>query len=246
MGQATVDLPDSIEPPPAGSGGTDELLAQLAGEEIDRLLAEADAERATADKGAQAAPPALETPGSAPPAAPVTSVRGASAAEAADAELSAQLDNLFADLTVNAPIAPSATDSPLAQSTPPPPPSADDMIAPVAALAAPAAAQQAAPELAEKPPAAPLHPVEEELRETEQLQQGARGAEPLTTTDSTLAALAAEDTAPLPLYLRPLEWINAPLDACPEAVRDIVGKVAILTTLNAISILVYVFFFRRH
>ncbi len=41
MGKAAVDLPDPMQqPPPAGRTSTDDLLAQLAGEEIDRLLAE--------------------------------------------------------------------------------------------------------------------------------------------------------------------------------------------------------------
>ena len=36
MGQATVDLPDPLEQPPAASpANTDDLLAQLAGDEID-------------------------------------------------------------------------------------------------------------------------------------------------------------------------------------------------------------------
>src|SRR5205085_7155067 len=43
MGQAAVDLPDPLEsPPPAANTSTDDLLAQLAGDEIDRLLAEAE------------------------------------------------------------------------------------------------------------------------------------------------------------------------------------------------------------
>jgi len=48
MGQATVDLPDPLEPAlaPATPAGADDLLAQLAGDEIDRLLAEAEVEQA--------------------------------------------------------------------------------------------------------------------------------------------------------------------------------------------------------
>jgi len=43
MGQAAVDLPDPLEsPPPAAKTSTDDLLSQLAGDEIDRLLAEAE------------------------------------------------------------------------------------------------------------------------------------------------------------------------------------------------------------
>jgi hypothetical protein len=41
MGQAVVDLPDPMEKPPAGASA-DDLLSQLAGDEIDRLLGESD------------------------------------------------------------------------------------------------------------------------------------------------------------------------------------------------------------
>lgn len=40
MGQATADLPDPLEERPEPGGNNDELLSQLAGEEIDRLLAD--------------------------------------------------------------------------------------------------------------------------------------------------------------------------------------------------------------
>src|SRR5690349_12312525 len=67
MGKSTVELPEIAEAPPEGApAGTDDLLAQLAGQEIDRLLAEADADRpsATAPSVAPAIlPPAIaETP----------------------------------------------------------------------------------------------------------------------------------------------------------------------------------------
>ena len=47
MGQATIDLPDPTQLPPDGAApaaanSADDLLSQLAGDEIDRLLAEAD------------------------------------------------------------------------------------------------------------------------------------------------------------------------------------------------------------
>jgi hypothetical protein len=41
MGQAVIDLPDPLEQPPAGASA-DDLLSQLAGDEIDRLLGEAE------------------------------------------------------------------------------------------------------------------------------------------------------------------------------------------------------------
>jgi hypothetical protein len=50
---------------------------------------------------------------------------------------------------------------------------------------------------------------------------------------------------PAPLLLRPLVWINAPLDFLPEGIRAGVGKVALITFFNALAILAYVLIFRR-
>ena len=50
----------------------------------------------------------------------------------------------------------------------------------------------------------------------------------------------------LPLFLRPLEWISAPLDPWPDQLRDILGKVGLLTLVNALAVIAYVLIFRRH
>src|SRR5690606_15011859 len=42
MGQSTIDLPDPTDTQPESAASADDLLSQLAGDEIDRLLAEAD------------------------------------------------------------------------------------------------------------------------------------------------------------------------------------------------------------
>ena len=54
-----------------------------------------------------------------------------------------------------------------------------------------------------------------------------------------------EDDAPLPIWCRPLEWISALLDACPEVVRQIMGKAAIVTLVNALAVIGYVVIVRR-
>lgn len=76
---------------------------------------------------------------------------------------------------------------------------------------------------------------------------------PALSEDASAADAEAEERtaidaplAPLPWFIRLLATLNAPLDACPDAVRDAVGKVALLTLFNAAAILVYVLFFRRH
>jgi hypothetical protein len=58
------------------------------------------------------------------------------------------------------------------------------------------------------------------------------------------AAEAADDA--LPFYLRPLAWLNAPLEALPEGAREAVGKIALLTLFNAAAVLIYVVVFRKH
>jgi hypothetical protein len=55
----------------------------------------------------------------------------------------------------------------------------------------------------------------------------------------------ADGSVPAPLPVRVLEWVNKPLAAFPEAVRQAVGKVAILTLINAILVLIYVLLVRR-
>jgi hypothetical protein len=76
---------------------------------------------------------------------------------------------------------------------------------------------------------------------------GAAAAEsrPLTPKEFNAVLGKAEDDEPLPLLLRPLEWLNAPLAACPSWVRDAIGKAAIITMINAVAVLTYVAFFRR-
>src|SRR3954464_1012368 len=81
MGQATVDLPDPSEMPAAPMSSADDLLSQMAGDEIDRLLAEAEGEKA-----------------------PAPSARESAAAD--DAQTSAQIDALFDDIAKEQQVAP--------------------------------------------------------------------------------------------------------------------------------------------
>jgi len=94
-GQAELDLPDPLEQsaPASGSGGPtsapteDDLLAQLAGDEIDRLLAEAGVP-APKPAGSATVPEALAPDPADVPIAP----------DDVERELSAQLDSLFKEI----------------------------------------------------------------------------------------------------------------------------------------------------
>ncbi len=49
----------------------------------------------------------------------------------------------------------------------------------------------------------------------------------------------------LPLLVRIMDWVLSPLDWLPPAALDAVGKIAILTLINAAALLLYVLFFHR-
>ena len=215
MGQAAVDLPDPLEPPPVSAASTDDLLAQLAGEEIDRLLAQDESAPSGAPK-----PPA--EPIAAVQAAPLPEPAAATAqSAAAEPTTGAQLNELLNELesgTRQDPIAPTPAATTPPASTPDSHPPSDLLeddatrAAERGALAAPAPAEAPAP-----------HVIPSD------------------------ALVAIEDAPPIdPLYVRILEAINAPLAACSDDVRAAVGKIAILTAVNSLAILIYVCFFRHH
>ncbi len=216
MGQAIVSPDPLDDTSTATSANADDLLSQLAGEEIDRLLAESE----TGDRAVEAD-------------------RGASADEGSTAaeELERVLDGLATPAVKELPLAASHTAA--ADATPAKPQAADPSApAPVAAPVEDAPASK---------------PFVEFDSGTGQEERAALGAK-LSLAETGAAAAAAihldeidlgEDDAPLPAYLRPLEWLNAPLIACPEGVREALGKVAIVTLVNAIAVLIYVLMFRQ-
>ena len=193
MGKAALDLPDPLQSPPEGpKASTDELLAQLAGDEIDRLLAEAEAVEPRASRAPfHVAPPTSPESSAEPQPSPATPPPTAEPGESTSAELdvAAEMDALFTAAT---------------------------------------AKDQAAAE-------AEMSAAERDGLKT-----------PAGVAESVAAPAPAEaDDAPLPLYLRPLEWLSAPLMILPGSVRDIVGKIAIVSLLNAAVILAYVLIVRR-
>jgi hypothetical protein len=100
-------------------------------------------------------------------------------------------------------------------------------------------------------PAAPAPPMEDERAALLQAA-GFESPDPPAANPSAANAPAA-DAPPVqehpdyvPIYLKPLVWINAPLDACPTIVRKVLGNAGIVTLVNALAVLTYVCFFRKH
>jgi hypothetical protein len=265
MPRTAVNLPDPTQTPARGAvSNADDLLSQLAGEELDRLLSEADSAPADAS--------GFELPDE----------QARDAGEASLDELFNELDDkelptLAEDDTPppappppfsKAPIAevaPKATPAPKpleAAPTPAPPSNADALAAEMEAderahaaalrrmkqggaddaeTAAPAQASTAVE--SPVPPAAPV--VADAPEPAEPVDQA-------VTIDPDLSALAENPpqfelaAPPPPFVVRLLEWINAPLAGVSVGMRESMGKIAIITTINAIGVFVYVLFFRRH
>ncbi len=177
MGQAIADMPDPLEKasaaPAAATQSADDLLSQLAGNEIDRLLAESDGEPAPKPV------PAAELPVETPPVetAPVK------AAPTAAVDESVNLDAVL-----------------------------DTAVAERAALQSEPKTTVAVPEVIDNSP---------------QIELG-------------------DSPHRVPLILRPLEWLSSPLDPWPDQLREILGKIGLMTLINALAVLAYVLLVRRH
>jgi hypothetical protein len=75
----------------------------------------------------------------------------------------------------------------------------------------------------------------------------------LNSSDSLPAPAAGAEIKPngdfeksLPIYLKPLVWINAPLESCSEKTRHILGTIGIATFVNALAVLTYLFIHHKH
>jgi hypothetical protein len=272
MPRTAVNLPDPTQNPARGVvNNADDLLSQMAGEELDRLLSEAESQPAEAS--------GFELPGESAP----------DAGEASLNELFDELDDkdlpTLAEDETPAPVPPPFSKAPIGE--PVKAPAAAPAPAPVAKAPAPA------PKAAEKPLsaaddlAAEMEADErahaEALRRMKQGGQvdeapaqqasfapkvGAAAVEEAAvaeaaaastvpveqpvTIDPDLAALGEEEPQYVPsepstpFLVRLLEWMNAPLAGVSAGMREVMGKIAIITTLNAIGVFVYVLFFRRH
>lgn len=249
MGQATLDLPDLLSPPANGTAvNADDLMSQLAGDEIDRMLAEADVDRAQDEDSTDApapSPPATEAAlehelddlnselGLADDSIDSHVEEELDAVEAAtstteltnpqiQSQLSSELDELIDE--INHPQPPAPDDLPAAPALDPDPAATAALHPPAepADIATPQADAEASP------------PSDADVREEQ------------AATAALLESI--EPTAPpvpLPIWLRPLEWLNAPLAGLTDAARSTLGKAALITLFNAIVILLYVLLFRK-
>jgi hypothetical protein len=293
MPRTAVNLPDLLQPQgdgaPAADNNADDLLAQLAGDEVDRLLSEAeDAPPASGDfdLGSAASPGVRQN------------------ADTAD-EAEASLDDLFNELDADdaeiaarakaapAPIAavvpaqpPSAEIPPVAKSVPPATEApAPIVVQPQATATAPAlvpappvpesAADALAAEMEEdalahdaalrrmkggdqspqtptaKPAAVPVAPPasapDPETVAGLELVSEAEATSGITIDLQAIADQAADAAnSREPFLVRVLELVNAPLDGFSETMRAAIGKIALVTTLNAVGVFIYVLVFRRH
>ena len=271
MGRAVVDLPNPLDlPPPATMSGTDDLLAQLAGDEIDRLLAEADAERPDAPAAAaarvSAAPPGVAV------VSPASASEAAAERDGPDAGVAAAISGpAGASATPPAPVTDASDDldsllNELNQAGSTSPDPAPASPADAVGDAEPKSLTDQAPDVLARFGAAPAPPSAEPMDGV--MSPAERDALNLATLSAETAAAERDDTAAAALgtahaapeavarsegevapALRPavrvLEWINAPLSFVPDAARDTLGKVAILTLVNSIAVLIYVLFVRH-
>jgi hypothetical protein len=199
MGQAAINLPDPLAKPLASSVSADDLLSQLAGEEIDRLLAAQDDAAPVAEEGkdfVKVFGPDGVRQASLPPKSSNNDERTAPATQ---------------------PLNEHATERTTVTEEQPPVVTAEPVTAPEDSSTSPAE-RSALDGVAE-------------LLEEQSRGDGADQSESLPRS--------------APLYVKPLEWINAPLLLLPESAREIIGKIAILTFVNAIAVLVYVLVFRK-
>jgi hypothetical protein len=219
MGQAAVDLPDPLEsPPPAATTSTDDLLSQLAGDEIDRLLAEAEL-----SAGGRSTSPAPVHVG--PPAEPEKEVEEPAAAEVA------------AEVPGPSPVAPpEPVPAPLSSV------SEEAVTAELDALFSSAVEKDKAESDAEAEAAA--RAILEGDQTTAAEREGLTTVAAMAPESAQAAPQVVEDDS-LPLYLKPLEWLSAPLSIFPPTVRDLVGKAAIVTLINAVAIIAYILIVRR-
>ena len=232
---------DLLADAPTRPEETDDLLASMADEAIDRMLGGVpgpanDADAAVANDDEDALPDLSAAEAAAlgdEPDAP-EEPRPADVTEAVASDDDA-LDALFRGEDGAVPDRPAVTGekAKVADSVPTAP---QELPAAAAALAAELEADiEQRPPVREEPEVAADG--DEDL---DALLAGSFEDAPAADDEAPVADAAARPTRDgVPVYLKPLVWMNRPLDRSPAA-RDLVGKIALLTLLNAGGLLVYV------
>jgi hypothetical protein len=263
-----ADLKDPSTSNTEPVGNADEVLSQLAGSEIDRLLAEADVATTPEPASVPASAAATPTP-SAPDLRQVAAVESELGLD--EAALTSQLDELFNQLQEEttakaaqaeqtavaeppaAAVDPAPTPEAAVVETPPTegaeraalleaagfesePKPVDAAPAQSAPAPAPAPAAQAPPPPAPSP-AAHLTPA---------ATPSAEASERSAVLDAAGFESVEFETPTVPFWIKPFEWINAPIEHCSPAVRQAMGRAAIVTLVNAILVLSYLAISHHH
>ena len=268
MANAVLDLPDPLQSEPAAradaaaAGGADDLLSEMVGDEIDRLLADADAKppRAPADSGpdvgAELPPPrAFDTSSLDEKLKPqpdsTTDAMSPTTAQELD-EILSSVNSLIKEVdpaTDDAPTKPYDAE-PEVDAAPVPVAASvvidHDLDPPVAAAAeaAPPRDKHATPD-----PAVIDTPVESPTPQP-RVRPAESGPGPelaeAAPQSATLASPLPDNPPAAGALVRVLQWINKPFESCPPAARDAMGKIGVATLINAAGILLYVYWIHPH
>ena len=282
MPQPSVELPDPLHPPSVPAESTDDLLSQMAGDEINRLLinagVEGPAEAVDAPSSPPAASPAVEPSTHAEVAG--APVNFGSLGDSADldpsalpaiepARLNRELDHVF-DRQISEPTTPTAkqptAQQPIAQQSSEEQSSGEQSPAPVAAPASDSPSAESVTALLGKidagerppPPSSTTPSANQPSIETPAKAPVEAGAPATETVEAPSIVVSDESAAagagaPHALIREPrasladrvLDRAAVVLDPFPDRTRDVVGKIAIVTAINATAVLIYVFFFRH-
>lgn len=242
MASPAVDLPDPLQASPAEAAqNADDLLAQLAGDEIDRLLAEADVE--AKPNGRRETPAAVPEAESLAPPPAVTEVVEEAAPALPASEPPPPADPQTVEET--AAVLPPEALEPVADSLPAA--EASPTVGPTAGPTAdPGRAEWLAAELDADAGHNPLAAPAEEAPSADGAATEPAAAQPASLPEILDEVLATPAEEPRPsVLLRPLYWLNRPFASLSDETRSLIGKIAILTLLNALAILAYVLYLRR-
>jgi hypothetical protein len=243
VGQAAVDLPDPLDTSSARAPRTradaDDLLSQLAGEEVDRMLASAGETPTSSPSGVEVAAPRpspVESDdivdgaivGEKPPVAKIAIPQATIVTPKEPQHVVARKASPFADA------------APVVVTPDVPAGSIDEALAKQASALVQVGKQENSPE----PGAAPAAPDAGDSAVAVAAELDADHKQNVVKLSELASAAKPDAVAPSPIYYRPLIWANAPFAALPDPLRDALGKVAILTLLNSLAVIAYVLLLR--